>query len=91
MVSSSLLVFTVILADEDKATLTRVERLSIAAAVLWVPLMLAALMMPSQAGEIALFVAAWVVMVPLGAVAAKLHREVRFWTAFLDDPNAPMV
>ena len=88
MVSSSLLVFTVVSADEDKTVLTRVELLSIFAAMLWVPLMLAALALPSQTAEIALFVAAWAVMVPLGAVAAKLHREVRLWT-ILDDPNAP--
>ena len=78
MVSSSLLLVTVVLADEDKVALTRVELISMLAALLWVPLLLVALALPSQTAEIALFVAAWAVMVPLGAVAAKLHREVRF-------------
>ena len=87
MVSSSLLLVTIVLADGDKVALTRVELLSMLSAMLWVPLLLVALVLPSQTSEIALFVAAWAVMVPLGAVAAKLHREVRFWTT-LYDPNA---
>ena len=54
------------------------------AAALWVPLMLAALALPSQTAEIALFVAAWAVILPLGTVAAKFHREVRLITALYD-------